>query len=133
MNDKDVIEGNLLIAEFMGGKEVDWFSERVIILPYEHQAHLGLPTTMNIHNHTNWGKALILDKEVKYHSSYDWIMPVFLKAKKEIKSKQIKNYTVHTGSIAVTDAGKFILEGKCEEASKKLVEAIKWYNKTKDK
>ncbi len=127
---KNVIEGNVLIAEFMGGREVDWFSERVVILPHD---HLGLPPIINIGNHTNWAKAHILDIEVKYHSDWNWIMPVYLKAKAEIKSKQIRKLTVHTGSFAVKDAGKLILEGKCLEASEKLVEAIKWHNKYKDK
>lgn len=130
---KDVIQGNVLIAEFMGGREVDWFSERVVILPHDHQAHLGLPPTINIGNHTNWAKAYILDTEIKYHSDWNWIMPVYLKAKSEIKSKQIRNLMVHTGSFAVKDAGKLILEGKCLEASEKLIEAIKWQNKYKDK
>lgn len=142
MNDKDVIEGNLLIAEFMGGKEVDWWAERTVILPHEHQKHLGLPEIMNKGNHTNWGRALLLDVEVKYHSDWNWIMSAYLKAKEEIKSKTIRSRgssgnigmnTVHTGRFAVRDAGELILEGKILEAHAKLIEAIKWQIKNKDR
>lgn len=143
MNDKDIIEGNKLIAEFMGGKEVDWWAERTIVMPHEHQAHLGLPEIMNKENHTNWGRALILDVEVKYDKDWNWIMSAYLKAKEVIKSKLMRGRNestgnvgrvmVHTGAFAVKDSGKLILEGKCLEAQKKLVEAIKWYNRTKDK
>jgi len=128
-----VLEGNVLIAEFMGGKEVDWFAERVVLIPHEHQAHLGLPQIINMQNYHTWAKSYIVDMEVKYHSDWNWIMPVYLKAKAEIKSKMIKFKHIHTGRLAVREAGELILEGKCLEASEKLVEAIKWYNKYKDK
>ena len=140
---KEIAEGNVLIAEFMGGKEVDWFAERVILIPHEHQAHLGLPQIISIQNYHTWAKSYIVDMEVKYHSDWNWIMPVYLKAKEEIKSRRMRgrnnstgnigNVIIHTGSNAVKDAGEFILEGKCLEAQQKLVEAIKWYNRTKDK
>lgn len=137
-----ILEGNVLIAEFMGGKEVDWFAERVVLIPHEHQAHLGLPQIISMQNYHTWAKSYIVDMEVKYHSDWNWIMPVYLKAKEVIKSRQMRGRNnsgnlsriiVHTGSNAVKDAGKLILEGKCLEASEKLVEAIKWHNKHKDK
>lgn len=142
MNDKNIIEGNFLIAVFMGGKEVDWFADRVVLIPYEHHAHLGLPQIINIQNYLTWARACNNDN-LKYHRSWDWIMPVYLKAKEEIKSRRMRgrnnstgnigNVIIHTGSNAVKDAGELILEGKCLEAQQKLVEAIKWYNRTKDK
>ena len=129
---KEIIDGNFLIAVFMGGMEVDWFNERVVLVPYEHHAHLGLPQTISKENYLTWARECTKN-DLKYH--YDWshIMPVYLKAKEVIKSKMIKFKHIHTGRLAVRDAGELILEGKCLEASEKLVEAIKWYNKTKDK
>lgn len=127
-----VIDGNFLIAVFMGGMEVDWFNERVVLVPYEHHAHLGLPKIISKENYLTWARGCT-NNDLKYH--YDWghIMPVYLKAKEVIKSKNIRSRIVHTGRFAVVRAGELILEGKCLEASEKLVEAIEWYNKTKDK
>ena len=130
---KNLIEGNKLIAEFMGGKEVDWWAERTVIMPHKHQAHLGFPPIMNKANHTNWGKALILDVEIKYHKDWNWIMSAYLKAKAEIKSKLLKNLVDNKGYNRVSEAGELILEGKCLEAQQKLVEAIEWQIKNKDK
>ncbi len=45
---KSVNKNNKLISIFMGGMPVDWFREEVILFPYEHQKHLGLPKIINI-------------------------------------------------------------------------------------
>ena len=54
MSEQEIIEGNKLIAEFMGYKFIeDW--------------------------HQYWrlsDKHLLLENELKYHSSWDWLMPV---------------------------------------------------------
>ena len=68
MTQEEILEGNKLIAEFMGGKEVDWFSERVIMIPYSDE--------LTIHNYFGKAKGYMLDREIKYHSSWDWLMPV---------------------------------------------------------
>lgn len=53
MNDQEIIEGNKLIAEFMG------MGEKFLPMDYEHE------------------------NGVRYHSSWDWLMPVVEKIEKE--------------------------------------------------
>jgi len=68
LKDKLLMKNNKLISEFMGGKEVDWFAERVIIMPFS--------DNLNRSNYLELSRSYLLDSEVKYHSSWDWLMPV---------------------------------------------------------
>jgi hypothetical protein len=80
MTQKEIIEGKKIISEYMGGKEVDWFSERVIITPWSDD--------LTIHNYIKKSKAYILDVEIKYDTSWDWLMDVINKINEDF------NYTI---------------------------------------
>lgn len=132
VKDKQIIQDNIIIAEFMGGKPANAVKNNPIayIFPFE----FGHQETWDEGGFVGSGASSSWDiEDLQYHSSWDWIMPVYLKANKEIQSKMIRFKHIHTGRLAVLEAGKLILEGKCFEASQKLAEAIKWYNETKDK
>jgi hypothetical protein len=63
MNTEDVQEGNKLIAEFMGYKRNDGYSGDFARLKHWNIEPFG------------WHD----DEQLKYHSSWDWIMPVVAK------------------------------------------------------
>lgn len=63
MNKKEILDGNQLIAEFMGLQKVN----------------LGVP---GIYYYKILGKAFIQPSSLKYHSSWDHIMPVWDKFNK---------------------------------------------------
>ncbi len=73
-------------------------------------------------NPTHW-------KDINYDSDWNMLMPVYLKAKKTIKSKVIYGMIHNHGSQDVVAAGKLILDGDIVGATTKLIEAITWYNK----
>lgn len=132
MTTEEILEGNKLIAEFMGGKEVDWFSDRVIIQPYSDD--------LTIHNYMSKSKAYILDLEMKFHDSWDWTMPVAEKINSMGKAFSLavfKNYV----SLTVEKGGKFYKDFSYSHAEyitaeqtgkiamfKLLVSFIKWQN-----
>lgn len=130
--DKKIIQDNILIAEFMGGKPVNAVKDNPIA--YSFPFEFGHQETWDEGGFQGSGASSSWDiEDLQYHSSWDWIMPVYLKAKEEIKTKMIRFRYDNTGYLAVFESGKLILEGKCFEASQKLTEAIKWHNETKDK
>lgn len=58
MSNEEIIQGNKLIAEFMGWKLGELFEW------------------------PNGGKGYVLETELKYHTSWDWLMPVVEKINK---------------------------------------------------
>lgn len=56
------------MAEFIGGKEVNWFSERVVLIPYD--------KTLTIQTYLQKSKAYVIETELKFNTSWDWLMPV---------------------------------------------------------
>lgn len=126
------IEGNKIIAEFVGGKEVDWFCERVIIIPFSDD--------LTLNNYITKAKAYMLDYEIKFHDSWDWTMPVVNKINDMGKAFSLaifKNYI----SLTVEKGGKFYKDFHFSHAEyitneqtakqaifKLLVKFIKWYN-----
>ena len=67
MSEEKIIEGNKLIAEFMGGVVCSIFTDHVL---YD----MGKD---GIENKRYWANT-----SLKFHSSYDWLMPVVEKIEK---------------------------------------------------
>lgn len=85
MERDEIIEGNKLIAEFMGYKLSDTFSPA---LP---------PHYINEEGETITG---YIDTELKYHSSWDWLMTVIEKIQ-SIDITPAPNYTCYRIEIVV--------------------------------
>ena len=67
----------------------------------------------------------------QYHSSWDWLMPVFFKYKKAMQ--QLKHYSA---DVFLSSLEQTFCVGICEEEEiltchHALVEGIKWFNKNK--
>lgn len=73
MSEQEVLEGNKLIAEFMGIKQNDfghWINK----------------------DHLLGSQSKLFDFELKYHSSWDWLMPVVEKIEKDTVYDLTTNY-----------------------------------------
>jgi len=126
MKEKEILEGNKLIAEFMEGKLIDGYYD----IPH-------LPV------------AVIKENCLSYHSSYDWLMPVVEKIEKTcdvtiiigaafpyklFESGRDKNMvavrdlrrTEMAQSISQTTA-----DNKIDAIWLAVVEFIEWYNQNK--
>lgn len=65
------------------------------------------------------------DEDLKYHTSWDWIMPVWIK----FKNLHIKGITArHYHKQVCASFGNAILSGEIENAWSDAVMAINWYN-----
>ena len=138
MTDKEIIEGNKLIAEFMGIKEVqssyDSYGQLTPIWYTKNDVFKS-----NVYSVPNKSFAEFL-KKAKYSSSWDWLMPVVEKINKDyvfdvsrnyVRIYDINDYNEQDDTIYV------IYQFLCDD--KKLidlvwlgvVEFIKWYNKNK--
>ena len=98
---KDVIENNKLIAEFMMFETVG----DLHLIPFD-----------NTDNDT------YLPEHMKFHSSWDWLMPVISKITRD--ESLIENE--YRESIMDT-----VPYGSIEDTHKTVVEFIKWYNENK--
>lgn len=110
----EILECNKLIAEFMDGRLYEVDNQMCWILPDVFSA-----------------KTYTKPSDLKYHYSWDWLMPVWFKCK-EIglwmmangydtlwleKSKEIENCILN--------------ENNCDKAALKILLLIKWYNANK--
>ena len=122
-------EDNKLIAEFMGGKEVDWFSERVIIMPFSEN--------MNRSNYLKLANSYILNREIKYHSSWQWLMDVVDKIEElgfTIKHESRKDKTQWCWIWEDENENPIVAEYSLRKRVvfyKSVVEFIKWHNENK--
>jgi hypothetical protein len=103
---------NELIARFMGG-----VSQKA--------------TSYSIHDYPNELPSHIL-KDLKYHKSWDWLMPVVekietLKFSVMVIGKYTRIQCPHPYKEFATD----ICENKIQSVYKAVVEFIKWYNQQK--
>jgi hypothetical protein len=120
MTEKEILEGNKIIAEFMGEKVVGSNKEWVDI---EFQ---GKPLTAH------------------YQESWDWLLPVYKKLGTDLKklSSDIKSYkgcswVSKQATLKHIDDCDAVI--RCEiwgvrimDTFNGIVETIKWYNKNKD-
>jgi hypothetical protein len=109
-----VQEGNKLIAKFMGGKtwNNDIFLFPVGESPLEHQSEMA--------------------KYFKYHSSWDWLMPVVEKIN-EIFAPLTTPLIVTTAGVFLTKIHNAICEVDIKLAHSEIVSALKWYNAQNNK
>ena len=104
-------ENNKSIAEFMGLKDGDKY-----LSP-------SLEETESI------GLGMYVDSdEMRYHASWDWLMPVIDKVYEEVKGDMYPYYNLVT---AVQDGLRERSRGATYNAVVKLIEFINQYNKTK--
>jgi len=120
MTQEEILEGNKLIAKFMGGKLIknkytgNLFSDLIVY---------GINSNVLFH-----------ENKLQYHSSWDWLMPVVEKIEKTIINDmditiEIQHNTcfLNGNFPAVYSESKTKLESTfiC------IVKFIKWYNKNK--
>ncbi len=104
---EEIKEGNKLIAEFVGYNDNEYPN---LLPPFD------------------WcGK--LEPKDMKYHSSWDWLMAVVEKIESLGYEFTIFNKTTHLNCGKTFDLGYIISDTKREAVYKTVVEFIKWYNK----
>lgn len=119
MTQEQIIEGNKLIALFMGGKTSDMNNKIV-------QGHQNI--WLPIHGICNWTTVDIGNgKTLQYHKSWDWLMPVIDKIR---SMNEYSGFVDHTSSI-VDEGGVYINTKFIENTWKDVVEFIKWYSNEK--
>lgn len=109
MNAKEIIEGNKLIAEFMG------------------YIDNGDPDGFLIDPNTNYDVNV---DELKFHSSWDWLMPVVEKIQSLRNDKDIDELDrIHITALEVSFKN-LPKNGytKIEDMWQAVIEFIKWYN-----
>jgi len=127
MENKEIIEGNKLIAEFMGGKYRKGNKKQSI-----EERYFGLIEKGYYH----WVS------ELRYHKSWDWIMPVVEKIEKlgcivEISYSLVCMCRIcvigkkYEKAFNITNDNNGGLE-PIIAVYKSVVEFIKWYNENKD-
>lgn len=117
MTQKEILEGNRLIAEFMGGI---YKSDRFVIddgwvfLPFHNMQQI---------------------KRLKYNSSWDWLIPVYNKFTSDldiawkITSKGVFIHNHNNGYNSLFEVN--CPENVIVDAYRGAVNFIKWYNKNK--
>ncbi len=136
MTQEETIEGNKLIAEFMGA--VTPKTAPGIILPYikNDEVWFGDGTTPN----GQYGSAFKIS-DLKYHSSWDWLMPVVEKIESLplindagicvlIEHSYCRIYLDNWGEYT-TVAENATKKNKLSAVYLSVIEFIKWYNQNK--
>jgi len=115
MTQEEILEGNKLIAEFDG---VVWKDASLVNYPRPNkQWSIKFPNGKQFSEYGNIDD--ILSKYCKYHSSWDWLMPVV--------EKIIYNYD-ESKSL---DIMRELSYAKIESVYQSVIEFIKWYNQNK--
>lgn len=144
MTQEEIIEGNKLIAEFMGftryypnmTRESD-LSNIYIYGIYDKVFHESLyvtNTTLSCSNGVykcyNINHSMHL-KDMQFNSSWDWIIPVIEKIEKLDDYSIVINYyscnILDTAKLNIT----FTSNSKIKAVYNAIIEFIKWYNKNK--
>lgn len=175
MTQEEIIEGNKLIAEFMGFiykhnkdiwrsgynlESVDFYCDIDIpnIESFKDSSHELIGTIQNnsirvgkygqsdFYSHIIWfetiSKAIPVtlsgfnERFCKYHSSWDWLMPVVKKAWGITSEFQYddKEYLYITEEIFYPDSTlSEFMNNNITDIWRRVVEFIKWYNKSNDK
>jgi hypothetical protein len=112
MTEQEILEGNKLIAEFMGYKYFPNNSLNGIKGVYEKE-----------------GKSLMLITDFTYHSSWDWLMPVVEK----IGSLEcVYHWELTQNTFTIYSDEDFQHFGTdIERVCTTIIEFIKWYNDVK--
>lgn len=118
MTKEEILEGNKLIAEFMGGK---FFADTGTIL----EQHIVSPS----------GYAVKCIDKLKYHTAWDWLMPVVEKIR--LSSERFV-LVQNSGSVILrTNDGKQTRDFDCQIQQpgvfavwQAVTQFITWYNST---
>lgn len=112
MTEEEILIGNRIIAPFMGGYERDMGHGDII---WDHPHYMS-PLVCKY------------DNDLKYHTSWEWIMPVWIKFRKiEAPIELEKSFSEWLSSLG------WYLYSSDEPIRffERLVYAIKWYNEQK--
>jgi len=116
MSKEEILEGNKLIAKFMGAEVSQAYSktkEQDGVMFY-------YPKDSSPDMFRNLSSA-----SIKYHSSWDWLMPVYIKIAKEEKLWGDYEKSIIIFNIMYDRLGD--AEG-IDKVYESVVEFIKWYN-----
>jgi hypothetical protein len=109
MTQEEIIQGNKLIAEFMGGIKPDLFCN-------------GVKQSENAWNHNDINNPLCggkyYDDSLKYHTSWNWLMPVVERCNSIINHIEYFSRDLQRALCAADIELVFIA----------VIEFIKWYN-----
>jgi hypothetical protein len=140
MTDKEIIEGNKLIAEFMGWKCTSRksYNDDILVLYTDKDTIFKYNKHGYLYNKNPW------DAPLKYHSSWDWLMPVVEKIKSLGDSYEINGLygKVHYrwchkyDEESNNEIQPIRINGKINELQllvmyKAIIKFIKWYNDNK--
>lgn len=110
MENNEILKGNKLIAEFMGANNVNTINQYVLRYPKL------FPN----------GAGICWEEDFKYHSSWDWLIPVY---KKFDKIKVFNHTEKYHEYVEMCNNNDTIISLYCiESAFIQIVRAIEWYN-----
>ena len=95
MEQKEIIEGNKLIAEFMNLKYINWNDECML---WTHKSFIEDFTDVNNFSKDSkfdWENSLPQSKNLYYNTSWDWLMPVVEKIE-VLGSSTIMNRVIYS-------------------------------------
>ncbi len=123
MTEEKIINGNRLIAEFMDFKYKEGCDDRFVV-------------QRSIKEKMKW--LVIKADALKYHSSWDWLMPVVEKIRDNncLVSIRFNRQMNTTSTVIVCFENKWIKDLDIHDVGikstyKAVVEFINWYNKQK--
>lgn len=118
MTQEEIIKGNKLIAEFNGKGNYSYYGHSIELYGTPHYPK----------------------NKIKYHISWDWLMPVVEKIIKEYMTDYYNEYDMgipNSYYVAIGSDGKYSSQGisknsLIEATWLSVIEFIKWYNKNKE-
>lgn len=122
MTEKEKIEGNILIANFMGATHKKGKESKKDI--YSFLKNISFCEVLAIQTHD--GEYMFYKNELLFHSSWDWLMPVYHKIRmlyKELATSQKIHWGRRSGKVV-----RQMIDYDIAEVFKAIVDAIKWYN-----
>jgi hypothetical protein len=132
---KNFTSENKLIAKFMGHELKK--PTRGVLKNVQHYLSIGFPRVYQYENKSSFGstfsiKQYLYPKDLKYHESWDWLMPVIEKIE---NTKECNCFTIHDGintTIETWNGYDFIYhedgmsKTKIESAYRGVIEFIEW-------
>ena len=134
MTKKEILEGNKLIAEFLDYEQEDWDDEPIRYNVIDHLVCTADGIDYWETTEEDWTSWITSD-EMKYHSSWDWLMPICYKISEIIKDKyNIENlnpldelFDRLSGGLYYTN-DDLKVSTNITEVYTDVIIFIKWYN-----
>jgi hypothetical protein len=126
-------EKNRLIAEFMGAKNTPIIGNEVIhpisghlISPKDEIYQADFNTLAGINNLPPTEKIRYFEEDLKYHSSWDWLMPVVEK----IENTEDVSVVIENDNAYIQGVFNFSVfeDTKLKSVYSVVIKFIKWYN-----